>query len=139
MKRITLSELLMILFLLISCNNSGKNLKDDEVAKSDGTVIDLTKITENITEAVTFAKSVKEVHTLVKSIDKLAKGIGKKIKNDGTLENETDKNGSLLAGVHSVISAVKTKVEALETTSGISNELKTKITDVKSKAEALLK
>ncbi|WP_430644694.1 Vsp/OspC family lipoprotein [Borrelia puertoricensis] len=138
MKRITLCALFLTLFLLSSCNSSGAATKDGQAAKSDGTVIDLAKITKNITDSVAFAKDVKEIHSLVKSIDELAKAIGKKIKNDGTLENETDKNGSLLAGVHSVISAVKTKVEALETTSGISTELKTKITDVKSKAEAFL-
>ncbi|UPA11389.1 hypothetical protein bpSLO_001244 (plasmid) [Borrelia parkeri] len=138
MKRITFCALLMTLFLLMSCNNSGTSPKDGQAAKSDGTLIDLKSVSSKITEAVAFAKSVTEVHTLVKSIDELAKAIGKKIKNDGTLENETDKNGSLLAGVHSVISAVKTKVEALETTSGISNELKTKITEVKSKSEAFL-
>ncbi|AHH13078.1 Variable outer membrane protein (plasmid) [Borrelia hermsii YBT] len=134
-----ISAIIMTLFMvLISCNSGGPELKSDEVAKSDGTVLDLAKISAKIKEASAFAASVKEVHTLVKSIDELAKAIGKKIKNDGTLENEAGKNGSLIAGVHSVISAVKTKVGVLETTSGISNELKTKITEVKNKAEIFL-
>ncbi|UVY98939.1 Vsp24 (plasmid) [Borrelia hermsii] len=129
----------MTLFMVfMSCNNGGPELKSDEVAKSDGTVLDLAKVSKKIKEASAFAASVKEVETLVKSVDELAKAIGKKIKNDGGLDTEAGQNGSLIAGVHSVVSAVKIKVGALETTSGISNELKTKITEVKSKAEAFL-
>ncbi|ETZ17052.1 Variable outer membrane protein, partial [Borrelia duttonii CR2A] len=75
---------------------------------------------------------------LVKSVDELAKAIGKKIKNDGGLDTEAGKNGSLLAGVHSVISVVKAKVELLEKTSGISNDLKTKVTEVRNKVDAFL-
>ncbi|WP_331486848.1 Vsp/OspC family lipoprotein [Borrelia nietonii] len=71
MKRITLSALLMTLFLLMSCNNLGTTPKDGQAAKSDGTVIDLSKISKNIADAVAFAKGVKDVHTLVKSIDEL--------------------------------------------------------------------
>ncbi|UPA11590.1 hypothetical protein bpSLO_001434 (plasmid) [Borrelia parkeri] len=138
MKRITFCALLMTLFLLMSCNNSASSPKDGQAAKPDGTLIDLKSVSSKITEVVAFAKSVKEVHTLVKSIDELAKAIGKKIKNDGGLDAEAGQNGSLIAGVHSVISAVKTKVGVLETTSEISNELKTKITEVKSKSEAFL-
>ncbi|AMR76180.1 Variable small protein 13 (plasmid) [Borrelia hermsii] len=105
----------MTLFMvLVSCNNGGPKLKSDEVAKSDGTVLDLAKISKKIKDASDFATSVKEVHTLVKSIDELAKAIGKKIHNDGSLTTEDGKNGSLLAGVHSVISAVKTKLGSLE-------------------------
>ncbi|WP_330730324.1 Vsp/OspC family lipoprotein [Borrelia turicatae] len=139
MKRITLSALLMTLFLLMSCNNSGTSPKDGQAAKSDGTVIDLATITKNITDSVAFAQSVKEVHTLVKSIDELAKAIGKKIKNGGGLDTENNKNGALLAGVHSVISAVKTKVGVLEQTNGISDELKQKITAVKTDNDAFIK
>ncbi|WP_349643006.1 Vsp/OspC family lipoprotein [Borrelia venezuelensis] len=114
MKRITLCALLMTLFLLSSCNTSGNATKDGQAAKSDGTVIDLDKITKNITDSVAFAKDVKEIHTLVKSIDELAKAIGKKIKNDGTLDAMAGKNGSLLAGVFQVILTVETKLEQLE-------------------------
>ncbi|WP_330730340.1 Vsp/OspC family lipoprotein [Borrelia turicatae] len=139
MKRITLSALLMTLFLLMSCNNSGTSPKDGQAAKSDGTVIDLATISKNIKDTVAFAKDVTEVHTLVKSIDELAKAIGKKIKDGGGLDTENDKNGALLAGVHSVISAIKTKVGVLEQINGISDELKQKITAVKTNNDAFIK
>ncbi|ANF34603.1 Variable small protein 1 (plasmid) [Borrelia turicatae] len=138
MKRITLSALLMTLFLLISCNNSGTSPKDGQAAKSDGTVIDLATITKNITDAVAFAKGVKEVHTLVKSIDELAKAIGKKIKSDGQFDTESGKNGSLLAGAQSIMLAVKAKLGQLEKKEGFSTELKQKVTDSKTKAETFL-
>ncbi|ANF34550.1 Variable small protein 1 (plasmid) [Borrelia turicatae] len=138
MKRITLSALLMTLFLLLSCNNSGKNLKEDEVAKSDGTVLDLNSVSKNITNAVDFAKSVKEVHTLVKSIDELAKAIGKKIQNQDTLGTMAGKNGSLLAGVFQVILTVETKLTELEKKKGLSDALKAKITNVKGEGTGLV-
>ncbi|UPA10073.1 hypothetical protein bhYOR_001445 (plasmid) [Borrelia nietonii YOR] len=134
-----ISAIIMTLFMvLISCNNGGPELKSDEAAKPDGTVLDLAKISKKIKDASDFATSVKEVETLVKSIDELAKAIGKKIKSDGGLDTEASKNGSLLAGVHSIISAVKTKLEALGTTDGVSSDLKTKITDVKTKSQTFL-
>ncbi|BDU63417.1 outer surface protein C (plasmid) [Candidatus Borrelia fainii] len=136
MKRITLSALLMTLFLFIGCNNGG--VKKGEATTSDGSVIDLKKVSEKINDTVAFAADVKEVHTLVESIDELAKAIGKKIKNDGTLEDEKDKNGSLLAGVHSVISAVKTKLGLLENKEGLSDELKAKVTSAKSSSNKFL-
>ncbi|WP_430644702.1 Vsp/OspC family lipoprotein [Borrelia puertoricensis] len=138
MKRITLCALLMTLFLLLSCNTSGKNLTDDEVAKSDGTVIDLAKITKNIKDSVAFAKSVKEIETLVKSIDELANAIGKKIQNGDTLADDSGKNGSLLAGAFSIISAVSTKLEKLEKQDGVSTELKGKVTVVKAATKKFL-
>ncbi|WP_330730339.1 Vsp/OspC family lipoprotein [Borrelia turicatae] len=139
MKRITLSALLMTLFLLMSCNNSGTSPKDGQAAKSDGTVIDLVTISKNIKDTVAFAKSVKEVHTLVKSIDELAKAIGKKIKNDDDgFDTESNKNGSLLAGTLQLIFAVETKLEALAKIVGISNELKGKITAAKTENTALI-
>ncbi|AHH04485.1 Variable outer membrane protein (plasmid) [Borrelia nietonii YOR] len=105
----------MTLFMVfMSCNNGGPELKSEEVAKSDGTVFDVAKISKKIKEAVEFSKDVKEIAILVKSVDELAKAIGKKIHNDGSLTTEDGKNGSLLAGVHSVISAVKTKLGSLE-------------------------
>ncbi|WP_434757132.1 Vsp/OspC family lipoprotein (plasmid) [Borrelia puertoricensis] len=139
MKRITLCALLMTLFLLISCNTSGNATKDGQAAKSDGTIIDLVTITKDIKDSVAFAKDVKEIHTLVKSIDELAKAIGKKIHNDGSLTTESGKNGSLLAGSHSVISAIKTKLEALEKKSiGQFAEMKAKVTAVKTASTDLL-
>ncbi|ASJ27684.1 Vsp/OspC family lipoprotein [Borrelia turicatae] len=115
MKRITLSALLMTLFLLMSCNNSGTSPKDGQAAKSDGTILDLATITKNIKDTVAFAKSVKEVHTLVKSIDELAKAIGKKIQNNGTLTDDgsTDKNTSLMSGVYSIVLDIDKKSKAL--------------------------
>ncbi|WP_347343321.1 Vsp/OspC family lipoprotein [Borrelia puertoricensis] len=128
MKRITLCALFLTLFLLISCNTSGKNLTDDEVAKSDGTVIDLAKITKNITDTVAFAKDVKEIHSLVKSIDTLAKAIGKKIVAGGATGTVSNKNASLVAGAYNVIVAVETKLGELEKKVGLSSDLKGKVT-----------
>ncbi|WP_434757385.1 Vsp/OspC family lipoprotein [Borrelia puertoricensis] len=139
MKRITLCALFLTLFLLLSCNNSGKDLKDDEVAKSDGTVIDLAKITNNIKDTVAFAKSVKEIETLVKSIDTLANAIGKKIKDSDTeLADNKDKNTSLIAGAFNIVLHVKIKLTQLEKKEGISDELKTKVTAVKTASTDLL-
>ncbi|UPA19211.1 Vsp/OspC family lipoprotein [Borrelia puertoricensis] len=127
MKRITLCALFLTLFLLSSCNTSGNATKDGQAAKSDGTVIDLVTITNNIKDSVAFAKSVKEIHTLVKSIDELAKAIGKKIKNDDTLDTMDGKNGSLLAGAFQIISTVKSKLGTLAKTNELSDELKQKV------------
>ncbi|WP_024653824.1 Vsp/OspC family lipoprotein [Borrelia persica] len=150
-KVIKRSLIIMMMVGIIGCNSGGSGggngsggktqdgkEKEGIVTRSDGSRLDLNVISEKIKSAVAFAESVKEVHVLVKSVDELAKAIGKKIKNDGTLDNEAGQNGSLIAGVHSVVSAVKTKAEALETTSEISNVLKAKITEVKNKAEAFL-
>ncbi|WP_430644681.1 Vsp/OspC family lipoprotein [Borrelia puertoricensis] len=139
MKRITLCALFLTLFLLLSCNTSGKNLKEDEVAKLDGTVLDLKSVSKNITNAVAFAKSVKEVHTLVKSIDELAKAIGKKIKADGTdVEDDAGKNSSLVAGVRSIMLALTPKLGTLEVIDGISDKLKTEIDAVKNKSKSFV-
>ncbi|UPA19168.1 hypothetical protein bpuSUM_001717 (plasmid) [Borrelia puertoricensis] len=136
MKRITLCALFLTLFLLLSCNTSGKNLKDDEVAKSDGTVIDLAKITKNITDSVAFAKDVKDVHTLVMSIDTLAGAIGKKIQNGDTLADMAGKNGSLLAGAYNVALDINSKLTVLEGKAGLSSVLKAKVTAAKTSGES---
>ncbi|UPA19324.1 Vsp/OspC family lipoprotein [Borrelia puertoricensis] len=129
----------MTLFLLSSCNNSGKNLTDDEVAKSDGTVIDLAKLTKNIKDSVAFAKDVKEVHSLVKSIDELAKAIGKKIQqNSDQFANDGAHNGSLISGAFQVILTVETKLKSLEDTVGLSDALKAKVTSSKTSSRAFL-
>ncbi|WP_347343319.1 Vsp/OspC family lipoprotein [Borrelia puertoricensis] len=142
MKRITLCALLMTLFLLISCNTSGKDLTDDEVAKSDGTVIDLAKITKNIKDSVAFAKSVKEIHSLVKSIDTLAKAIGKKIQNQdqSPLTNDAGNghNTTLIAGVFQIVLTVSSKLTELEKDVAISAVLKTKVTEAKTKSTEFL-
>ncbi|WP_430644676.1 Vsp/OspC family lipoprotein [Borrelia puertoricensis] len=138
MKRITLCALLMTLFLLISCNTSGKNLTDDEVAKSDGTVIDLAKITKNIKDSVAFAKSVKEIHTLVKSIDELAKAIKKKIQAGGLQDDNDNLNGTLLAGAYQIISDADSKLTALEGNAEKFAGMKDKVTSAKQKSIAFL-
>ncbi|WP_347343323.1 Vsp/OspC family lipoprotein [Borrelia puertoricensis] len=137
MKRITLCALLMTLFLLSSCNTSGAATKDGQAARSDGTIIDLVTITNNITDAVAFAKGVTEIHTLVKSIDALAKAIGKKIDANG-LTTENAHNGSLIAGAYSVIEAVDTKLGTLAGKVGLSSDLKAKITVAKTASTAFL-
>ncbi|WP_247067987.1 Vsp/OspC family lipoprotein [Borrelia puertoricensis] len=140
MKRITLCALLMTLFLLLSCNTSGKNLTDDEVAKSDGTVIDLAKITKNIKDSVAFAKSVTEVHSLVKSIDELAKAIGKKIQNQDTLGTDSGKNTALIAGVFSITLDIVKKSKALQISEFIKDQqnLTQKVSGVTTAAEAFI-
>ncbi|AFI32155.1 Vsp protein (plasmid) [Borrelia crocidurae str. Achema] len=95
-------------------------------------------IGEKIKSAVEFAGKVKEVHVLVRSVDELAKAIGKKIDANGSLADEAGQNGSLIAGVHSVISAVNTKLKGLETTDNISDELKGKIVAVETEGKAFL-
>ncbi|WP_348648867.1 Vsp/OspC family lipoprotein [Borrelia parkeri] len=141
MKRITFCALLMTLFLLMSCNNSASSPKDGQAAKSDGTLIDLKSVSSKITEAVAFAKDVKEVHTLVKSVGEFAKGIGNKVtQNTGAIAADAggNNNGALIAGAFSIISVVSTKVEALGKKDGISAELKTQLDDVKAKSKAFL-
>ncbi|QFP42646.1 hypothetical protein F9Y90_06050 (plasmid) [Borrelia miyamotoi] len=124
---------------MISCGSGGPAPKEGQASKADGTVIDLVKVSAEIKEANEFAASVKEVETLVKSVDELAKAIGKKIHNDGSLTTESGKNGSLLAGAHSVISAIKTKLEALEQKSiGQFAEIKAKVTAAKTASTDLL-
>ncbi|WP_330730470.1 Vsp/OspC family lipoprotein [Borrelia turicatae] len=137
MKRITLSALLMTLFLLMSCNNSGTSPKDGQVAKSDGTIFDLATITKNIKDTVAFAKDVTEVHTLVKSIDELAKAIKKKIQADGLQDDNDNHNGSLVAGVFSVVLNIQAKLLALETKTA-DNELKKQVTSAKTKSDELV-
>ncbi|UPA11525.1 hypothetical protein bpSLO_001378 (plasmid) [Borrelia parkeri] len=139
MKRITFCALLMTLFLLMSCNNSGTSPKDGQAAKSDGTILDLATITKNITDAVDFAKNVKDVHTLVKSIDELAKAIGKKIKDGDELDIEAAVNESLVAGAFQVILTVETKLKLLEGPSAkISDACKKKVTEAKTKSREFL-
>ncbi|WP_257789429.1 Vsp/OspC family lipoprotein [Borrelia turicatae] len=103
--------------------------------------MDLATITKNIKDTVAFAKSVKEVHTLVKSVDELAKAIGKKIKTDetGALEAFTaDQNEQLIAGAFQVVSAVKGELESLVQVDGISDALKAKVNEAKNANDGLL-
>ncbi|AHH13309.1 Variable outer membrane protein (plasmid) [Borrelia hermsii YBT] len=133
-----ISAIIMTLFMVfMSCNNGGPELKSDEVAKSDGTVLDLAKISSKIKDAVAFAKSVKEIETLVNSIDELAKGIKKKIGANG-LEADAGAGAHytpLLAGAYSVATTIESKVGELkiaETLKGLNEKVK----DVEDKAKA---
>ncbi|WP_434757412.1 Vsp/OspC family lipoprotein (plasmid) [Borrelia puertoricensis] len=138
MKRITLCALFLTLFLLSSCNTSGNATKDGQAAKFDGTVIDLVTITKNIKDSVDFAKSVTEIHTLVKSIDELAKAIGKKIKNGDELDASADHNGSLVAGAFQVILTVETKLKSLNQSAKLPESLKTKVTAAEQSSKKFL-
>ncbi|UPA10047.1 hypothetical protein bhYOR_001399 (plasmid) [Borrelia nietonii YOR] len=134
-----ISAIIMTLFMVFtSCNNGGPKLKSDEVAKSDGTVLDLAKISKKIKDAVEFAASVKEIETLVKSIDELAKAIGKKVEAGGTLGDDGGKNGSLISGAYSVVLFADTKLGQLENKEGISVELKAKVVASKAASKAFI-
>ncbi|UPA17358.1 hypothetical protein bcCo53_001548 (plasmid) [Borrelia coriaceae] len=144
-KNIKVKSICATLFisLFLSCNNSGpepKELREGQAAMADGTVVDLSKLGKKIEDAVVFADGVKEISTLVKSvIEELPKVIAKKINGSGELTSDTgNKNGPLLAGIFTLILGIETKLTGLEKTSGISNEVKGKVSDAKSKVEAFL-
>ncbi len=112
MKKNTLSAILMTLFLFISCNNSGgdsASTNPDESAKGPN----LTVISKKITDSNAFLLAVKEVEALLSSIDELSKAIGKKIKNDGTLDNEANRNESLIAGAYEISKLITQKLSVL--------------------------
>ncbi|BDU63533.1 outer surface protein C (plasmid) [Candidatus Borrelia fainii] len=137
MKRITLSALLMTLFLFIGCNNGG--VKEGMATTSNGSVINLKEVSTDIENAVAFAESVKEVHTLVKSVDELAKAIGKKIQAAGATGTVASKNASLVAGAYNVVAAVETSLEALEKKAiGQLAGMKTQVTAAKSSSTKFL-
>ncbi|ACN55198.1 Vsp/OspC family lipoprotein [Borreliella burgdorferi] len=132
MKKNTLSAILMTLFLFISCNNSGKdgntsaNSADESVKGPN-----LTEISKKITESNAVVLAVKEVETLLTSIDELAKAIGKKIKNDVSLDNEADHNGSLISGAYLISTLITKKISAIKD----SGELKAEIEKAKKCSE----
>nr|pir outer surface protein C precursor - Borrelia sp [Borrelia sp.]BAA08469.1 outer surface protein C [Borreliella garinii] len=132
MKKNTLSAILMTLFLFISCNNSGgdsASTNPDESAKGPN----LTEISKKITDSNAFVLAVKEVETLISSIDELAaKAIGKKIHQNNGLDNNVSQNGSLLAGVYVISTLITEKLSKLKN----SEELNKKIEDAKSCSEA---
>ncbi|WP_235048098.1 Vsp/OspC family lipoprotein [Borrelia persica] len=138
MKKVIKRSLLIIMILgVMGCNNGGG--KDgSQATRSDGTVIDLAKVSTEIKEAIDFATSVKEVETLVKSVDELAKAIGKKIKDDGSLEDETNHNGALVTGVYQLISDVKSKLTKLETVASKFAGLKEKVSAAKASSGTFL-
>ncbi|WP_373588980.1 Vsp/OspC family lipoprotein [Borreliella afzelii] len=134
MKKNTLSAILMTLFLFISCNNSGKGGDSastnpaDESAKGPN----LTEISKKITDSNAFVLAVKEVETLVSSIDELAaQAIGKKIQNNG-LTAEQNQNGSLLAGAYAISALITKKLDELTKNSG---ELKGEVEKAKKCSE----
>ncbi|MDK7383925.1 Vsp/OspC family lipoprotein [Borreliella burgdorferi] len=132
MKKNTLSAILMTLFLFISCNNSGKdgntsaNSADESVKGPN-----LTEISKKITESNAVVLAVKEVETLLASINQLAKAIGKKIDQNGTLGDDGGQNGSLLAGAYAISTVI---IEKLSTLKNV-EELKEKITKAKDCSE----
>ncbi|UPA14292.1 Vsp/OspC family lipoprotein [Borrelia turicatae] len=136
--RKTLLFIRIVFLLSISCNNSGTSPKDGQAAKSDGTVIDLSKITKNIKDTVVFANDVKEVHTLVKSIDELAKAIKKKIQAGGLQDDTDNLNGTLLAGAYQIMADADSKLTALEGKSEKFAGIKDKVISAKQKSTAFL-
>nr|ABX89684.1 OspC [Borreliella valaisiana]ABX89688.1 OspC [Borreliella yangtzensis] len=132
MKKNTLSAILMTLFLFISCNNSGKDVTTstdsvDESVKGPN----LTEISKKITDSNAIVLAVKEVETLLASIDEFAtKAVGKKIQNNG-LGNEQNRNEALLAGTYIVSTLITQKLNGLN-----SEVLNKKIEDAKKCSEA---
>ncbi|MCD2320106.1 Vsp/OspC family lipoprotein [Borreliella burgdorferi] len=131
MKKNTLSAILMTLFLFISCNNSGKdgntsaNSADESVKGPN-----LTEISKKITESNAVVLAVKEIETLLSSIDELAtKAIGQKIDANG-LGVQANQNGSLLAGAYAISTLITQKLSALN-----SEDLKEKVAKVKKCSE----
>ncbi|ATQ16567.1 Vsp/OspC family lipoprotein (plasmid) [Borrelia miyamotoi] len=144
-KRKTLSAIKMTLFLIInivmiSCGSGGPAPKEGQASKADGTVIDLVKVSKKIKDAVEFAASVKEVETLVKSVDELAKAIGKKIQNQDVLGTDSGKNTALIAGVFSVTLDIVKKAKALQIPGSIKDQqnLTQKVSEVTTAAEAFV-
>nr|CAG44439.1 outer surface protein C [Borreliella burgdorferi] len=124
MKKNTLSAILMTLFLFISCNNSGKdgntsaNSADESVKGPN-----LTEISKKITDSNAVLLAVKEVEALLSSIDELAKAIGKKIKNDGSLGDEANHNESLLAGAYTISTLITQKLSKLNGSEGLKEKI----------------
>ncbi|WP_424632717.1 Vsp/OspC family lipoprotein [Borreliella lusitaniae] len=131
MKKNTLSAILMTLFLFISCNNSGEG--ENSASTTDESVKgpNLTEISKKITDSNALVLAVKEVETLVSSIDELGtKAIGQKIGQNG-LEANVDKNTSLLAGAYAIATLITEKLTGLK-----SEELQGKIDEAKKCSEA---
>ncbi|AFI32066.1 Vsp/OspC family lipoprotein [Borrelia crocidurae] len=110
--------IMVMVVMVVMGYNSGGGIKEGEEGKArkgDGSVIDLKVVSKKIRDAVEFIIGIEEVQTLINSVDELAKAIGKKIKNDGTLEAESanaDKNSQLVAGAFSVILEMGKRVTA---------------------------
>nr|BAA13581.1 outer surface protein C [Borreliella garinii] len=132
MKKNTLSAILMTLFLFISCNNSGgdtASTNPDESVKGPN----LIEISKKITDSNAFVLAVKEVETLISSIDELAnKAIGKVINQQNGLNDNANQNGSLLAGAYAISTLITEKLSKLKN----SEELNKKIEEAKNRSEA---
>ncbi|AFI31990.1 Variable small protein 2 (plasmid) [Borrelia crocidurae str. Achema] len=83
---------------------------------------------------------VKEVETLLKSVDEFAKAIGKKLtKTTGAIASDaSSNNGPLVVGAYSVVSDVNAKLAVLEKSSEVFDVLKVKVVDAKAKGQAFL-
>ncbi|WNY60603.1 Vsp/OspC family lipoprotein (plasmid) [Borreliella bissettiae] len=137
MKKNTLSAIFMTLFLFISCNNSGKDGNSASTNPVDESVKgpNLTEISKKITDSNAVVLAVKEVETLLTSIDQLAtKAIGKKIDQNNGLADEQDKNSSLLAGAYAISALITEKLSVLN-----SDGLKDKIEKAKKCSEEFTK
>ncbi|WKC80252.1 Vsp/OspC family lipoprotein [Borreliella tanukii] len=130
MKKNTLSAILMTLFLFISCNNSGGDSASTNPVDESVKGPNLTEISKKITDSNAIVLAVKEVETLLASINELSKAIGKKIKNDGTLDNEANRNESLIAGAYEISKLITQKLSVLN-----SEGLKEKIKEAKDCSE----
>ncbi len=125
MKKNTLSAILMTLFLFISCNNSGKdgnasaNSADESVKGPN-----LTEISKKITDSNAVVLAVKEIETLLSSIDELAtKAIGKKIQQNSGLGVEANRNESLLAGACVISTLITEKLSKLSGSEGLKEKI----------------
>ncbi|WP_025401672.1 Vsp/OspC family lipoprotein [Borrelia crocidurae] len=140
-KRRVILMVMMVVVMVMGCNSGGVSGEgtggEGKGRKGDGSVIDLKVIGEKIKSAVEFAQGVKEVHTLVKSIDELAKAIKKKIQAAGLQDDNGGKNGTLVSGVFSVALDIQTKLVALEEKTS-DNEFKKQVVDVKTKSNAFI-
>ncbi|WKC84860.1 Vsp/OspC family lipoprotein [Borreliella lusitaniae] len=131
MKKNTLGAILMTLFLFISCNNSGESEKNSaSTTNASLKMPNLTEISKKITDSNAFALAVKEVETLLLSIDELAtKAKGKKIDHNG-LGDMPNHIGSLLAGAYAIAALITEKLSGLK-----SEKLKRKIDEAKKCSE----
>ncbi|WKC74739.1 Vsp/OspC family lipoprotein (plasmid) [Borreliella yangtzensis] len=134
MKKNTLSAILMTLFLFISCNNSGKDVTTstdsvDESVKGPN----LAEISKKIEDSNAIVLAVKEVETLLSSINEIAtKAIGKKIDQNGIGVALANDNGSLLTGAYAISSLITQKLDGLKN----STKFKTEIAEAKKRSEA---
>ncbi|WP_434757303.1 Vsp/OspC family lipoprotein (plasmid) [Borrelia puertoricensis] len=135
--RFGLIAILIMIGMIIGCDAGAAKSGQEMATKADGEKIDLAGISEKITKAVAFHNGVKEVHTLVKSIDELAKAIGKKIKNDG-IDANAGKNSSLVVGAYNVILDAENKLKELKKVADRFVGMKEKIEDVKNKSTTFL-